>query len=305
MSNQPVAVVCSDIHFSDRAPVSRDAEDSWFGAMSRAWYDMKKIADEVSVKTVIIAGDIFDHWKPSPSLINLAMGLFEGLEIYAIPGQHDLPEHRFDDRERSGYGVLENLPNFTTLVPNRMYGIPGHSLNLCGFPWGFEIEPYGGDIPAVAIIHKYIWKQGYGYLDAPQEAFLGEYKKCLRGYRSAVFGDNHKGFFAKSSSPELPDVFNCGGFMPRKSDEKDQTPTVGILYSDGSIVVRKLPTEQNVWSLVKETEALKNNVDSAEFLEKLSFLSIDSLDFRHVVLRFIEDNKVEPSVKERIILALG
>jgi len=103
-----VAVACSDIHFSHSAPVARSAEPDWYAAQERAWRQVEDLASEHKVD-IIIAGDIFDKWhaNKTPQLINWTIAQFQcSRMIRAIPGQHDLPDHRLDQRHHAAYGTL-------------------------------------------------------------------------------------------------------------------------------------------------------------------------------------------------------
>ena len=114
-----IAVLCSDIHLSLKCPVARSAEPNWLEATKRSLDELRSVAEEHNAH-VVVAGDIFDRWNSPPEIINFAI---ENLpNCYAIPGQHDLPNHRYEEIERSAYytlikaGIIENLnPDFIKL----------------------------------------------------------------------------------------------------------------------------------------------------------------------------------------------
>ena len=101
-----VAIVCADIHLSSKAPVWRSNEPDWFAAMLKPLKQLVQLQAELECP-VLIAGDIFDRWNASPELINFAMKYLPIVDTYAIPGQHDLPLHNYEDMEKSAYGVLK------------------------------------------------------------------------------------------------------------------------------------------------------------------------------------------------------
>ena len=102
-SAYPIAVVCSDVHLSDKPPVSRSGEPDWFAAMERTLNEVNALAESHDIP-VIAAGDIFDRPRVSPALEVFAARNLRGW--YCIPGQHDLPNHRLDRLDQSSYGVL-------------------------------------------------------------------------------------------------------------------------------------------------------------------------------------------------------
>ena len=186
-----IAILCSDLHLSLTAPVARTAEPDWLAAQGRVLKQVRLLQELAFDVPVIYAGDVFDRWNVSPELINWVIdNLPHG---YAIPGQHDLPLHQYEDVNRSAYwtlvkaGVIEDLEYGKPIVVN-------DRLVLYGFPWGKKIlslaDPIKGKLN-VAVVHAYCWKAGYCYPGASQSVGVAEMSKMLSGYDAATFGDNH------------------------------------------------------------------------------------------------------------------
>src|SRR5690606_7962245 len=55
---------------------------------------------------VLHAGDLFHHWKPSPYLLAKTMKNLPK-QFRTVYGQHDLPQHNFELRNKSGIYALE------------------------------------------------------------------------------------------------------------------------------------------------------------------------------------------------------
>lgn len=295
------AIVASDIHLQAKSPVARSAEPDWFEAMARPLREIGALVAEYDVP-VIYAGDIFDRWCAGPEVINFA--LRELPNGYAIPGQHDLPNHNYNDIERSAYWTLVEAGHLIDM-PAGMETRVGFSLYAYAYPWGFPptpIEPENGMLN-IAVCHRFIYTKTTGYPGAPPTATVSAQAGALRGYAAAVFGDNHKGFQAATKGG--PFVFNCGGLMRRKTDERDYKPGVGLLLSDGTIKRHYLDTTAD--KFIQETEAAKaveRLLDLSAFAHELEGLGAgDGLDFTEAVAAFVRANKLPPRVRDIITAA--
>lgn len=301
-AREPMMVFVADLHISKNAPVARSAEPDWFEAIKRQW---KPIAD--LGLPICIAGDIFDRWAVTPEEMHFAIELFSGLEIYAIPGQHDLPNHGYKERYRSGYGVLEACGAIQNMQEVTK---PITSLYLHPFPWGHALKPcaelykqYVNSIH-IAVCHAYCWCAGHNFPGAPSAGKYTHHRTKLTGFDIAVFGDNHKGFIQPCIG-DKPFVLNCGGFMPRKNDERRYTSYYGLLYSDGEMERYTLPHEKDKW--LDETaydEIIDKAVDMTDLVHMLEGLTGEALDFTDAVEQFIKSNMFTDGVRECIKDAL-
>lgn len=296
---KPLAVFCSDIHLSEKAPVARSAEPDWFKAMARPLHQMNELAHKLKVP-IICAGDVFDHWKSPPSLINFALEHLP--EMYAVPGQHDLPLHSLADMDNSAFGTLVRvgkiklLSNKPTLI-NHVW--------VWGFPWNTPITPIHeseDDHIQLAVVHAYVWAKGCSYPGAPEEKRASCYKEKLKGFDVALFGDNHKGFLR-----DLGDlvVFNHGGFMRRKIDELDAKPAFGILMDDGS--VQLAPQDCSKDKFIARDVAKFEEGDEFQmsaFLKELHTLGASELDFKEAVKHYLDTYETSPGARKLILKIL-
>lgn len=296
-----MAILCSDLHLQARPPVARSTEPDWFAAMAYPLDQLRTMADKYDVP-VVVAGDIFDRWNSPPAVINFALKHLP--DCYAVPGQHDLPDHRYEDIERSAYWTLVEAGKVTNLEPGEPF-VVSDGFVLHGFPWGHPVKPVGKDYSApgwvdLAVVHAYIWKTGCSYPGAPATARLGAFRKKLEGYTAAVFGDNHKGFLVHGDP--CP-VLNAGGFMRRKVDEIEYEPKVGLLYSNGTIERVALETVgEKFIDLTQAAELVEKVLDMSEFIGGLRRLGgTDALDFVGALKRFLDDNGISESVRKIIL----
>lgn len=311
--NNVIAILCSDLHLSETAPVARAAEPDWFEAQRRPLLEIEGLSHAYRCP-VIIAGDIFDRWNASPAIINFALRCLPNLfGLYAIPGQHDLPNHSMKEIKRSAYWTLVEAGKIRNLCYGEPFGLCD-DLVLHGFPWGSEIRPLKVTHTSVhfvnlAVMHQYVYTlqgiRGDGYPGAPKEKMLSRMGGQLEGFDAAVFGDNHKGFMASARlTGTKVNVMNCGTMLRRKQDEREYKPQVGLLKDDGTIDRHYLDVSEDMFSDPAEVlDGHGMDLDSAEFLEELKSLGGDSLDFRAAIMRRLEQSTQD--VRRAVLEAIG
>lgn len=292
-----IAVLCSDIHLSQAPPIAR-AGEVWYEAMAASVGQLVAIKETYDAP-VICAGDVFDKWKSPPELINFALEHLP--EMWAIPGQHDLPYHSYEDIHKSAFhtlveaGKLRLLPKggATQIQP----GLIAHS-----FPWGEAVTPCPtSDHKAVnlAVVHAYIWTSGNEYHGAPVTKTVGAFKKALKGYDAAVFGDNHKGFLAKAGKCN---VANTGGFMRRTADQANYQPFVALLHDDGTITRQDIVTEDLVdTSHLELGPPVSENVRAVDaFMDEIRKADDKGTSFEDALHRYLKSNKVKKGVRRKL-----
>ena len=291
-----IAVVASDIHLSHNPPPARAGEPNWYDAMRRPLSQLRALG-QTHDAPIFIAGDIFDHWRSPPELINFAIEAVP--PCYAIPGQHDLPNHSAPDLKRSAYWTLLEAGNVQTLTPGEPTKINGAW--YYGYPWGCPPVPVAqrqDNELQIAIVHAYIWAKQAGYAGAPEDARLPAWLPKLAGYDVAFFGDNHKGFSAHQ-------VFNCGGFMRRKSDEADYRPAVGLLFDDGTTERCYLDCGADAFQATANDTALPPELNLDEFFAELQSLRGTGLDFTEACRRYCGGQQGSPAARAVLASVMG
>jgi DNA repair exonuclease SbcCD nuclease subunit len=294
------AIFVSDLHLSATAPLARSAEPDWFAAMQRPLDELKHLIKVSNDAPVLYAGDIFDRWNASAETINFALAhLPYG---YAVPGQHDLPNHNYGEIERSAYWTLVAAGLIHNLKPEEPVQVKtnkGEILELHGFPWGFDPEPVDEDYEKVmiAICHKYVWIPGCEYEGASDTGLVSNWQ--LGGWDAVAFGDNHCGFDYDDGKTR---IINCGGMMRRRINEMAYRPSCGILHEDGTISRHYFDITQDVFAKYTENETIVERLlDASQFVAGLRDLdSGEALDFLLAVRRFLEENNVSPVVADYV-----
>lgn len=338
------AILVSDIHLSEKSPTFRSSESDWFSAMSRPLKELDRLAADHNVP-IVCAGDVFDRWNSSAKLINFSIDTLP--KMYSICGQHDLPNHSYNQIESSAYwtlcqaGIITNIENGSPIETKNGLMLHGFHWNQpieipategstefqkfcnrcntgyedigrcpdCGCPEYRIVEPFTSSDLCIhlAVIHKYIWKsKNTSYHDAPEQNHIKNIIKKLKGFDAAVFGDNHKGFLIRSKNGS-PTILNNGGFMRRAKDQIDYEPSVGLLFSDGSIKRHKLDcSKDKVRSY--STEILKEEtaeINTEDFIQELQDIGSDSLDFEKSIRLYCELNNIEESVFKTVVECIG
>lgn len=271
-----ICVVCSDLHFTLNAPVARSVEPDWLQCIERQFSEVKKFCQNRSAP-LLIAGDIFDKWNPPVELVNFTIDLLRGIEVYAIPGQHDLPQHRYDARDKAGYGTLVRAGSIRDVVAP----IEFDDWVLYAAPWNQKIpDPTSsGSKLKILIGHRYVWAGSHSYPGAPSEGESSSIKEETSQFDLSFWGDNHKGF---SRNP----VYNCGGFFRRKSDEFDYAPRFYAVDETGLVKTVMMDVSSDRFIEKSQVEIIREESERfEEFLCELRSVETDAIDFKEELLR--------------------
>jgi DNA repair exonuclease SbcCD nuclease subunit len=305
MRKKVALVTVSDLHLSHEAPRSRaEKGEEWYGVMKNYLLQLRKIASDHEAP-VVYAGDIFNTWREPSGLVNFAIDYLP--PGYAIPGQHDLPYHLYEDLDKSPYQTLCHAQVIMNLRPGKPE-VVSSNLMLHGFPWGEEVQPpikkHKG-ARHVAVIHAYCWSPGNSYPNAPKPAAAGNWYARLHGYDVAVVGDNHKGFVWESVPPTLR-ILNNGSFIRRNSDEKDYQPCVGLVYSDGTVERVPLDCSKDKWADLPEEPKPRNDSEilMKEFTDFLKEKGRTRIDFTEALIRSLDLPTLGSAAKKMILEAL-
>lgn len=304
---EAILVLSSDWHFRLTTPRSR-AEEDWKLIQTDMAWEVTQLCRKHHCP-LLLAGDIFDDgWradKCSPELINFAYEVFclFPKEVIVVAGQHDLPNHRFDQLGKSALHTLACTGKVTQLSfdhpfydPNSRYVIQGTSWNEedGSIPDPVKMRKDGNRLINVFVTHANVWHhERTRYKDAPETEFTDAWRKKLKGYDVAVFGDNHKGFLVE----DKPIIYNTGGPLNRNSDEKGVKKHVGILYSDGSVEKHYL-NQTEKWKDAEDmlTDPAARLTDT-EFITDLAEVGPEFLDFCASVLRHLRKKDVRDEVQ--------
>jgi len=295
----PTAIFTSDWHLRENNPICRT--DNFIEAQTRKLHFISDLQKKHNCP-IILGGDLFDHWKPSPWLLGYC---FRNLpdNIYAIAGNHDLPAHSMENIERSGINVLADAGKIKLLHSDDAYSLGKFS--AVGFPWGTEMcGVKRSRTPFVAVVHHLVFK---GKEPFPGASVSGGTAKSiiekLHGFGAICVGDNHQTFVERVGSQVL---VNAGSLLRTTAAQADHKPCVFLWCADTNEVEQVfLPIEQGVVSR-EHIEVKKQRDDRIEcFVSNLKKDVDVGLSFGDNISKRIAADNVSKPVQKLIYNAMG
>jgi DNA repair exonuclease SbcCD nuclease subunit len=261
---------------------------------------IRKIQDKYNIP-LLVSGDIFDKWKPSPELLKLCIEILP--EMVVIPGQHDLPRHSIGLYHQSGLGVLEAAGVATVLknpkgedyYPDKDWG--NDKWFVTGYPFGSEPRLFDGRTArrSICMIHELVAYTKQPFPNAGAEKARGVLGR-LEGYDVVLSGDNHQQFVLKHRNRLL---VNPGCIFRANASLVDHIPKIYLWYSkDNTIEEVPIPIEDGVIirdHIEKENE--RNNKRSV-YIEKMKNDYSVGLKFKDNLTQHMVENKTSKPVKE-------
>lgn len=309
MAKRVVLVAASDLHLDHVPPAARAEEgEDWYKAMDRPLAELAELTHKHRCP-LVIPGDIFnDGWRPHrtpPELVNFVIDRFKRFRTkpLAVPGQHDLPYHRYEEKSRSSYHTLAQARVMTDMLEGVPYTTP-EGVMLVGFPWGAKAAgppPVSGPKPqlTVAVVHRYCWVGSHSYPGASPEDHVGVVPRDFPGFDAVLFGDNHGGFLDNQLH-----VANCGTFMGRTVDEQGYKPFATMVYEDGTLVKHHYDTSEDRW---KDPKDVKVEPDERleRYAEAAASATMTTEDFPAAVRAELKARQVVEAIHKLTLEYLG
>lgn len=291
------AILCGDFHLRLDTPVCRI--DNFPAEVWKKVDFISALAKQHDCP-VLHSGDLFNHWKPSPELLSLAIKHLPGLRgtnnhpsFNTIYGNHDLPQHNLELSNKCGIHVLSKAGKITVTSGTHWGLIPenlGTSLqpyyNLFGkrdfLMW--HVMTYKKDLP---------WP---GCTDSNAKKILKKYPQ----YDLILTGHNHKTFVEKYKGRLL---VNPGSIFRMSADQENHKPCVFLYYADTNTVEPVyLPITPAKDCISREhiegKEERDNRIEA--FVSRLDGDWETTMSFEENLERFYGSNKVKKGVKEII-----
>ena len=286
---KPDAILCSDIHLREDQPTCRT--DNYQMAQLKKLEFIKHLQVHHDC-AVLHAGDLFHHWKPSPHLLSMTIKYLPA-KFHTIYGQHDLPQHNFDLRHKSGIHTLETDGTLEVLDECH-FGEEPKDDSLTFAPG----VPYTRDILVWHVMNYQGKKLWPGQIDPTATKLLRKYPQ----YDLIVTGDNHKPFVEEYEGRLL---VNPGSMMRMTADQIDHRPRVYLWYADTNTVEPVyLPIEDGVITRehIERTEQRNERIDA--FISRLEGDWEANVGFEENLERFAKSNKVRESVMNIVYKAI-
>ena len=279
-------IITSDWHLRDTTPICR-VDD--FETTQWKKVDFISRLQRRLKCPVIHAGDLFEKWKPSPYLLAKTIEHLPK-DFYTIYGNHDLPQHNIELKNRCGVYVLEKA-NVLTVIDGRHWNVDYNENQ-----W-FEIE--GRKIHAAHMM-TYQGKTPYpGCTDTPASGLLRKYKD----FDLIITGHNHMQFVEKHNGRLL---LNPGSLTRQGSNERGWKPCVWVWRAkDNSLEQVFLPVELDAVQVperIAEKEQREERIDA--FISRLNTEWGEEMDFEANIRKAIAVNDVPKSIQDIIYKAV-
>lgn len=296
------AILCSDLHIRDSIPECRT--DDFMKTQEVKYEFLRELQHKHGNIPILVAGDVFHHWKPSPFLISWALQHLPDQTI-TIAGQHDLPNHNLDNINKSGIYTLWKAGKIEVLNNNQ---IMVNGFGIWGFPWNIDLTGVAKlrncDYYKIALIHHLVYKDKEPFPGAAKVGGTGKsILKQMPGFDLVVSGDNHQTFTATYGDQLL---VNPGSFMRTTAAQADHKPCVFLWYAKTNEVEQVfLPINKNAVS--REHIEVKEHKDERieAFVSKLKSDVELGISYSENMKLYIAKNKISKEVQTEIWEALG
>jgi len=281
------AILCSDIHLREDQPLCRT--DDFMEAQDKGLAFLRRLQRKYDVP-VIVGGDLFDHWKPSPWLISWTLKRLP--TIITVAGQHDLKYHSLKEYTSSGLYVLETAKAANVLRKGISRRIES-STSVYGASWGESL-------PNKSKTHR---PNGHRMLVAHVTTYnkVLPFPGCVAGNARSLLaklpqfdliltGDNHKAFTVQFKGRWL---VNPGSLFRTTADQVNYRPRIYLWYEeDNSIKKVYMPIDDGVITRehIEKTKEHKDRMNSFIIRMKQDFEV--GLSFKKNMKQFLNENKV-------------
>lgn len=285
---KPSCILTSDWHLRETVPICRT--DDFIAAQ---WLKVGFI-NGLQKKygcPVVHAGDLYDHWKPSPYLLSRTIDFLPD-NFYTVYGQHDLPQHSLELAEKCGINTLIAAGKVFLLMDVH-YGKQPTDRDSLFFPTEPERR--------VLVWHILTWQ---GNLPWPGARITSAHE-LLEKYPQfdlIVTGDNHKTFVERVGGRLL---VNPGSLTRQDADQEAHEPCVFLWYAEDNTVQRVLlPAGKGVISREHIEHKQEHDKRISAFVERLDKGQLHGFDFSRNIQEFMQANKIRKSVQDIVWRAL-
>jgi len=291
------AVILADTHLRDDQSACRT--DDYFTTQ------LKKLSWAVNLlrcgnlvragAPLIIAGDVFDHWKPSPLLLKEVIIIINSLKqeypVVVVAGQHDLPQHNLDLLSKTGLAVLEKACEIHVLTGGARFQTD--RLAIYGWSWGDELPTANVVVSkpsqaTIGVYHFPTWYKDcpYGPVKIPDAV---QRLRQLPPFDLTVVGDNHIPFTVYSKDDRV--LLSPGSMCRMSADQQKYIPKAWLYFRYSGLKSIPIPIVADVVSRKHiEAKAERNKTLNA-FIEGVA-------DQKHGKMSFVKRLEMEMEKKE-------
>jgi DNA repair exonuclease SbcCD nuclease subunit len=287
----------ADWHLRKTRPKSR-TDDFLISQEKKIRYIFQLVQDNNC--PLIIAGDLFELPRPGEFVKQWIINLIGeyGIQILAVPGQHDIPNHNLALINDSGIGVLAAAGVITLLTdPNKPVIVGKYAIYGCPFgtdPSSIVFKKGMSDKIKVLLWHRMtilepLWKEQIADL-------AGQLLRLYPQFDIVCTGDNHQSFTYDRKGKHL---INPGSVMRKNADQQTHLPSV-YSYNNGEVERIYLPIEEDVFNVSHIKAAKEKEARYGDFIGKLHTGFKVGIDLNHNFISFFEQNKIRKSVESLV-----
>ncbi len=296
-------ILSADWHLRDDTPQCRE-RDEYLAAQERKLKFIRNLCEENGA-TLLIAGDVFDNWKPSPWLISLALRHIPTGTV-VVAGQHDLPQHNLAEVGKTGLQTLAEA-GAVVILSGGLRHVLEHSNTCLGtvYGWAFGEEPKEppetDDQVKILMWHRLFCQNKQPWPGA-EAISISAMKKRFEGYDLDIVltGDNHQQFCDNG-------FVNPGSLMRMSSDQAEFEPAVFGWSEDGTVTRIPLPIEKGVVKATTSNSKAKESRDKRmeAYIKRAGQQFEDRLSFDKNLERHFKQNKERDGVEKITWKAVG
>lgn len=256
-------IVCSDLHLRADVPKCRtETQEGWVAFQHKVLTEIMLTANNFQAP-ILIVGDIFHTPRVPYQMRNMFVSVMDRVQkgVYILPGQHDLPNHRYADAALASYGSLP-YKEITTMTDTP----------ITAYRWGMKGEE--DEKAKVLCLHELTLENPNPMIPAKTaQDRLNEYpEKDI-----IITGDNHKAFTVWDGDRVL---VNCGCATIQSATEYDYAPRIAaITYdeTDGVTQVKyiQLPTHKEYINADYIEKEKQHNEQIEAFIQSVKSDAID------------------------------
>jgi len=283
------AILTSDWHMMEKERNPPCRTDNHFKAQMKKVKEIYKLQKKYDCQ-VLNAGDIFEHWKGSPELINNCLRNFPK-KMKVVAGQHDLPQHSMDLLNKSSFESLR-LGGAFQMIWN-------------GGSWGADLAKIVAEYwknRKIIVAHMLIWKDQEPYPGCI-EPRVNQVFKMFPDADLILTGDNHQTFTARKGKQLL---VNPGSLTRHKADQINHKPCVFLWNaSKNSVKKHYLKIKKDVISRDHIDEINEKEERGKAFISSLNNDWLADLSFDDNVERSIKANSLNKSICKFVYKWIG
>lgn len=300
-------ILTADWHIRHNPPVCRT--DDYLTAQWKRLEELFSLAELYSAP-ILVAGDVFDRWNPPISLVRDLLRMINAfdVEIIAIAGNHDLPQHQMDNYEKSALALLETASEKVTVFrkgDHWQYLDAEIDMTVSGNSFG---ENYTSKDPHdIHMEHMMVWHEKPPYPGAPE---LGNVLALLHNdafdWADVVLtGDNHKTFHVKSEGRIW---INPGSLMRMTAAQMDHRPCCFVLDHNLEVNQHFFDEPEGVIDTTHITVAQEHDERQEiiqGFIQRVNEMEGDDsdIDFWKNLDRFFHEHKTDKETQKIILEA--